>query len=189
MLQNPFAKPPNTLVNRAIRGDREAIDLLFEDAYPAIYAYCLHMSGSEDQAQELTQEALTRAIINLNKFRGDSSFITWTISIAINVHKDALKKERSDSFEDLDPCYNPPAQALEESLEGLVLRKAFRKDLREALKKLPHPQRQAFILKHLVGLSYEQIAEVASCPLGTVRSRIHNSIQSLKRLLEEKGWP
>lgn len=177
MSQNPF-------------GSRQALDERFEEAYGAIYAYCRHMCGDPELALDLTQEALARAMANLDRFRGDASFTTWAIAIAVNVYRDYLKKKRPELVSEQD-ALTTMAYALQtkDSLEQQVEDRAFQADLAQELAAMPPPQRQVFVLRHLVGLSYEEIAQVAGCPLGTVRSRLHNSIETLKKRLGERGWP
>ncbi len=165
-------------LNLAKRGNREALDRLFEGAYDDIYAYCRHMCGDAHFAEDLTQEALARAMANLDRFRGDSRFSTWAIRIAIHVYRDVCKKKRPELKEDWQP-----------SLEDLVIERTFKRDLSQVLAELPEQQRQVFVLKHLMGYDYQHISELASCPLGTVRSRLHASLQKIKQGLGERGWP
>lgn len=183
-----------SLLKEAQGGSRSALDALIGDSYHQVYTYCRHMCGDVNLAQDLTQETFARAIANLDRFRGDASFTTWTIGIAINVYRDMIKKKKLVSISELDgliaePLYASGIQGSGLDPEAQVIQRAFRSDLSEVLGTLPETQRRAFVLKHLLGLDYRQIAAASDCPIGTIRSRLNSAIKRISKQLEAKGWP
>lgn len=182
------------LIERAQAGNRHALDQLLKEAYPYVLGYLIKMSQDQDLAKELTQETMVKAIVNIRKFRGDAKFSSWLVTIGANLYKDSLRRSRaiiplSREEEVRDQVLDSGYASGSDSVEEQVIQKAMGEDLQKALKKLPQGQRQAFILKHCLGYSYDQIAKIADCPLGTVRSRIHNAALTLKSVLEKGGWP
>ncbi len=179
------------LVEKAQAGNRHALDQLLKEAYPYVLGYLVKMSHDQELAKDLTQEAMVKAIVNIRKFRGESKFSSWLITIAANLYRDSLRRKTpvSQHIEGFEGPNCLDMAGGNTSVEGQVLQKEMHKDLQGAMKKLPQAQRQAFVLKHMMGYSYEQIAKISNCPLGTVRSRLHHATLTLKSVLEKGGWP
>lgn len=161
-------------IEQAKAGNRKALERLLTEAYPLVYGYLLKMSHDEELSKDITQEVMVKAIVNVGRFRGDSKFSTWLVSMAVNLYKDAVKRKRIDL---------PPEQVTE-SAESIVVKNESSGELKHAIEGLPDKQKQAFLLKHFQGLSYEEIAKVLKCPIGTVRSRLHHSILNIREFLE-----
>ncbi|HOV28010.1 MAG TPA: sigma-70 family RNA polymerase sigma factor [Pseudobacteroides sp.] len=168
------------LLGLAKSGDKNALKKLLEANYKVVYGYLLKLTMNEDFTRDLTQETMTRAIVNINKFKGESKISTWLISIASNLFKDAVKK-KGQNHDDIDEIVDLEA---EEDVEEAVLTRERLASLKKALASIPTEMRQAFILKHYYNYSYEEIAGILNCPIGTVRSRIHYSIKKLKSVLD-----
>ncbi|KNY28775.1 sigma-70 family RNA polymerase sigma factor [Pseudobacteroides cellulosolvens] len=168
------------LLELAKSGDRNALKNLLEANYKVVYGYLLKLTMNEELTRDLTQETMARAIGNINKFKGGSKFSTWLVSIASNLFKDAMKK-KGQNHEDIDEIVNLDAG---EDVEEAVLTREMLMGLKKALASIPTEMRQAFILKHYYNYSYEEIASILNCPIGTVRSRIHYSIKKLKSVLD-----
>ncbi|MDP4180598.1 MAG: sigma-70 family RNA polymerase sigma factor [Bacillota bacterium] len=168
------------LLVAAKSGDRKSLETLLMDNYKIVFGYLLKLSMNEDTARDLTQETMTKAIVNIKNFKGESKFATWLISIASNLFKDALKK-KSRTLENIDEKIDLDAG---EDVEQTILTREKLAILKNALSIIPEEMRQAFILKHYYNYSYEEIALILKCPVGTVRSRIHYSIKKLKTVLE-----
>jgi RNA polymerase sigma-70 factor (ECF subfamily) len=168
------------LLGLAKSGDKSALKNLLEANYNVVYGYLLKLTMNEDFTRDLTQETMTRAIVNIKKFKGESKFSTWLISIASNLFKDVVKK-KGQNHEDIDEIVNLDAG---KDVEKAVLTRERLMSLKKALASIPTEMRQAFILKHYYNYSYEEIAGILHCPIGTVRSRIHYSIKKLKSVLD-----
>jgi RNA polymerase sigma-70 factor (ECF subfamily) len=153
-------------------------DALAENA-DAVFRFLWKMSGDEELARDLAQDAMVKAILRFDTFRGASSFRTWLLAIAANLYRDDLRKKRPLRLEDEEQINDEGRGADEvvrrldaERAAGLVARLAARK-------------RAALVLRFESGLSYEEIASIARCPVGTVRSRIHEAIEELRRKMGE----
>ena len=165
------------LVRRAQRGDTRAFDLLVLKYQGRIAALVGRFVSSPAEVEDVTQEAFIKAFRALPKFRGESAFYTWLYRIASNAAKNHLvaKGRRPTSDADIDDAeYFDNGDALRdaETPENRLFGDELATVVKEALEGLPDDLRTALTLREFEGLSYEDIAEVMDCPVGTVRSRI-----------------
>jgi RNA polymerase sigma-70 factor (ECF subfamily) len=180
------------LVARARDGSPEAFEELVRRYRNQVYALCFHFVHSREDAWDLAQETFVNAHRALPAFRGESGFKTWLMRIAANRCKDHLKKRRLDTvpFDDAQSVDGPAnSPQPDEQLEHRELALA----IETALKGLPLRHRTAFLLREYEGLSYQEMAEVMDCNIGTVMSRLFHARRklqvSLRRtgLLEDRG--
>lgn len=166
------------LVEKARAGNRWAMEQLLSENYPIIYGYLLKLSINEEVAKDITQEVMVKAITHIHKFRGNSKFSTWLVSIASNTYKDSLKKNRAvpTVMEELNLIST-------KNTEEAAIQREHIQQLKKSLLELPENQRKVFILKHYYNYSYEEIAKILDCPLGTVRSKLHYCILKLKGMM------
>lgn len=164
------------MLEKAKSGDRQALENLLYESYPLVFGYLLKMCRDEELAKDITQEVMVKAIVNVGQFRGNSKFSTWLVSMAVNLYKDSLRKKTAVPME-FDDSFGLGSS---ESAESVNLRQESSNEIYRLIDDLPDAQRQVFLLKHYYGLSYEEIAKVVKCPVGTVRSRLHNGIDKLK---------
>ncbi len=162
------------IIKQAMNGNRKALESLLTDSYSFVYGYLLTLSRDEELAKDITQEVMVKAIVNIHRFRGDSKFSTWLVSMAVNRYKDMVKKKT--------PALT--AELVAESAETAAVKKETSLQLKSAIDKLPDTHRQAFLLKYFQGLTYEEIAHVLKCPIGTVRSRLHHSLIKIREAVE-----
>jgi RNA polymerase sigma-70 factor (ECF subfamily) len=166
------------LVRRVQKGDQAAFDLLFVRYQTKIVNLVSRYVHDREEMLDVAQEAFIKAYKALPRFRGDSQFYTWLYRIAINTAKNHLvaKSRRPPAVDvDVDDTeYRDDASALREreTPEAALARDQLEETIRLALNDLPDDLRSALTLREFDGLSYEQIAEVMECPVGTVRSRI-----------------
>lgn len=166
------------LVRRVQKGDQAAFDLLFVRYQTKIVNLVSRYVHDREEMLDVAQEAFIKAYKALPRFRGDSQFYTWLYRIAINTAKNHLvaKSRRPPGVDvDIDDTeYRDDASALREreTPEAALARDQLEETIRQALNDLPDDLRSALTLREFDGLSYEQIAEVMECPVGTVRSRI-----------------
>ncbi|MFO7172742.1 MAG: RNA polymerase sigma factor [Bacillota bacterium] len=146
----------------------------------SLFAFLYRMCGDRDLAEELMQETFVRALRAAARYRPEGSVQNWLFRIAANLVRDRWRRRARQGeavgLEDL-PLVAPEATE-ERALAGVAAG-----EVRRALLSLPLEQRSALILRYYHDLSYEEIAEVLACPIGTVRSRIHNGLERLRRLL------
>jgi RNA polymerase sigma-70 factor (ECF subfamily) len=160
------------IVERVQRGDKNAYGLLVVKYQQKVgYLVSRYVKNSGDVA-DVTQEAFIKAYRALPNFRGDSAFYTWLYRIAVNSAKNYLVSQgRKPPASDVDAEKNLMSQQME-------------KLLFDAMDKLPEDLRMAISLRELEGLSYEDIASVMDCPVGTVRSRIFRAREALDKVIQ-----
>lgn len=168
------------LINKAKAGNKSALNTLLIDNLNILKGYVVKMVGDHHLAQDIIQDTLLKAVLNINKFEPRAKFSTWMIKIATNVYRDYLRK-------------NKPFLLIDENLvdkknqvEDIVIENYEYKELMEIIMKLPYEKRVVFILKHYYGYKYEEISEIVNCPLGTVNSRLHNAIKYIIKEIERK---
>ncbi len=146
-----------------------------------LFAFLFRMCGDTDLAEELMQETFVRALRAAKRYRPTASVTTWLFSIAANLVRDRWRRQARQG--EPMPIGERPL-ASEETPEDEVLRQAGHEAVRTALLALPLEQRSALILRYYHDLSYEEIAAALACPIGTVRSRIHNGLARLRSALK-----
>jgi len=175
------------LVKLSKQGDLDSFNRLVESYQGAVYNLALRMLGNRQSAEDASQDAFVSAWRNIGKFRG-GSFKAWLLSITANTCRDQLRKRKRNptiSIEELpvEPA-GPPSQELP---EDYALRRELGEQIQRGLATLPSDQRLAVILSDIQGLSYEEIAQVMGCSLGTVRSRLSRGRARLRGYLAQSG--
>jgi len=177
------------LVEMVQRGDRAAFDVLVRKYQHKVIKLVTRYVRDPVEAEDIAQEAFIKAYRALPTFRGESAFYTWLYRIAANTAKNVLVSSRRrlvDYNLDLQDPDDYAAQVLlkdSDTPEGLLLTEEIRKTVTEAMQHLPDDLREAITLRELEGLSYEEIAEVMECPVGTVRSRIFRAREAIDKKL------
>jgi RNA polymerase sigma-70 factor (ECF subfamily) len=190
------------LVERAQRGDKRAFDLLVSKYQRKLGRLLSRFIRDPAEVEDVAQEAFIKAYRALPSFRGDSAFYTWLYRIGINTAKNYLvalgrraptvtefDSDEAESFEDGEQLrdINTP--------ESMLMSKEIGSTVNAAMEDLPEDLRTAITLREIEGLSYEEIASIMNCPIGTVRSRIFRAREAiaarLRPLLEtrkDKRW-
>lgn len=175
------------LVARVQKGDKRAFDLLVIKYQHKIFAIISRFIRDSSEVNDVAQEAFIKAYRALGNFRGDSAFYTWMYRIAINTAKNYLvaKSRRppaSDIELDDDESYSSSDLLKDqESPENLLFRDELQRVVNQTIEELPEDLRTAVTLREFDGLSYEEIAEVMDCPMGTVRSRIFRAREAIDK--------
>ena len=190
------------LVERAQRGDKKAFELLVEKYQRKLARLLSRLVRDPGEVEDVTQEAFIKAYRALPSFRGDSAFYTWLYRIGINTAKNYLVAmgRRAPTSTEVD-AEEAEGHADGEQLrdintpESLLLSKEIGATVNAAIESLPEELRSAIQLRELEGMSYEEIAKLMDCPIGTVRSRIFRAREAiaerLKPLLDtaaDKRW-
>ncbi|QFT85588.1 ECF RNA polymerase sigma-E factor [Halomonas sp. THAF12] len=173
------------LVERARKGDTRAFDLLVKKYQHKIIGLIGRYVHDHAEVQDVAQEAFIKAYRALGKFRAESAFYTWMYRIAINTAKNHLvSKGRRPPGSDMDIV---DAEVVDhsgrladiETPEAAMARDELQSAVFEAIEALPDDLRTAITLRELDGLSYEDIANIMDCPVGTVRSRIFRAREAV----------
>lgn len=174
------------LVERAQRGDKRAFELLVTKYQRKLGRLLSRLVRDPAEVEDVTQEAFIKAYRALPSFRGDSAFYTWLYRIAINTAKNYLvamgrRAPTSTSFDHEEAEHFEDAEQLRDGStpEGELIGKQIAATVNRAMDALPEDLRTAITLREIEGLSYDEIANVMNCPIGTVRSRIFRARESI----------
>ena len=178
------------LVERVQQGDKRAFDMLVLKYQHRIIKLIARFIRNSDDVQDVAQEAFIKAYRALKNFRGDSAFYTWLYRIAINTAKnhlvsnkrkvtesavDAAEAEQYEGADWLKEYATPEKELMASEINTVV---------QNTISGLPDDLKEAITLRELEGLSYEDIAEVMDCPIGTVRSRIFRAREAIDKQLK-----
>ena len=189
MERAPAADGDQMLVERAVAGDQRAFELLVIKYQRRIQRLIGRMVRDTDLVEDIAQETFIRAYRALHQFRGESQFYTWLYRIAANTAKKYLLQLKRDnvvfeaSFQSDEEADETSRQKSEpttsETPESVLAAREIAAAVNAALEQLPDELRQAITLREMEGLSYEEIAEMMNCPIGTVRSRIFRAREAV----------
>lgn len=162
--------------------DQSDFDCLIEH-YPRIRRAALVLSNGDTwDADDLAQETMLQAARGWRRFAGDSQVHTWLYSILLNQHRRRLRS-RGRWWRSWMEWFDRQPHSADETPDGLLEREEWRKSIWSAVAELPQAQMQAVLLRYAENLSYEQIADVMHCPVGTVKSRLHHGLAALEKKL------
>ncbi|MFO0706591.1 MAG: sigma-70 family RNA polymerase sigma factor [Nitrospira sp.] len=173
------------LVARSLRQDHEAFGLLIGRHAPAIVNLAYRMVGNRAEAEDLAQETFLAAFKALPAFRADAKFSTWLYRIATNKCKDWLRVKRPGQDRcDVDADESLDLHVAEERTpEQVLTQQQVALELEQAIQRLPPLYREAFILKHVEGLSYEEMEEILGVSGDTLKMRVYKGRLQLSREL------
>ena len=172
------------LVNLVKKGDKKAYNVLVLKYQDRLVFSVYKFLKDYELAQDIAQEAFIKAYKSIDKFRGDSQFYTWIYRIAINTATNVLAtKARASEVYDNDTTDQLLSESAttSENPENILQADQLRSTINNALQSLPEDIRVTLSLREYDGLSYEEIAGVLKCPIGTVRSRIHKGREMLDK--------
>lgn len=167
------------LIERARRGDSTAMSQLMRDNYALVFGYLLKVTRDEETAKDVTQEAMTRALVSIGKFRGDAKFSSWLIQIAYHAYLDERRKWKKRMVHQERDQMDP------HSTEAEAIRHDQMKRIHEALQGIDEPDRSIFVLKHEKGYTYGELAKMFGLKEGTIRSKLHYTIKKIQREVRE----
>lgn len=178
------------LVERVQRGDKKAFELLVSKYQRKLLRLVMRLVHDHAEAEDVVQEAFIKAYRALANFRGDSAFYTWLYRIGINTAKNHLvtqgRRAPTSTDADIDAAETfADADGLRDinTPESLLASKQIASTVNSAMSSLPEELRNAISLREIEGLSYEEIAELMLCPIGTVRSRIFRTREAIAEKL------
>ncbi len=180
------------LIKQAIDGDEKAYKKLLENYRAAIYNLLYRMVRNKEETEDLVQEAFMKAFSALPSFNEEYAFSTWLYKIAINNCIDHMRKKKLKTYSINKPVQSNDGELRREfpdssmSPDRQILTEERSKLIDEAIQGLPENYKIAIILRHTEEKSYEEIAEILSIPLGTVKARIFRAREMLKKNLKGK---
>ena len=179
------------LVALSIGGDAESFNQLVLRWERPIFALAYRVIGREEEARDVVQETFLRAFRGIGKFRGQAKFSSWVYRIALNLCRDWIRRERRAPIlptpDGVDVIELAAEQGPVESIEDLVARNDLSKVVAELMTRLPEEQRTAIILKEYHGMTFQEIADLQGVPLSTVKTRLYQGLNVLRRHLQQQG--
>lgn len=182
------------IVQRFNKGETSLFDILVERYSSRAYQIAYGVLGEREDAEEVAQDVFIRIYKALPKFRGDSEFTTWMYRIAMNLARNKYRYNKSRGAnkkismqETVDENDNRTLIQVPEprlAPDDEVDLDEFQKDVMREIDNLPPLYRDALVLRNVEEMSYEQIADVLGCKLGTIKSRIARAREELRRRLE-----
>ncbi len=175
------------LIEKVKDKNQDAFKVLMIKYQPRIYSALFSFVKSKEDAEDLTQQVFIRVWNKIDSFRGDSAFFTWVYRIAINIAKNhvtssAYKKQKlniSDDVVNFDyPHFSSPELSAETEETSITIK--------NFITTLPEILKTPFILREYEGKSYQEIAEIIECPIGTVRSRIFRARETILDFIKEE---
>lgn len=173
------------IIRRVQNGDKNAFNLLVRKYQHKVASLVSRYVSSQGDVADVVQEAFIKAYRALANFRGDSAFYTWLYRIAVNSAKNYLvsqgRKPPASDIDAEDAEFYDNADALREnaSPESLALSEEIKQTVFNTIESLPDDLRTAITLREIEGMSYDEIAEIMGCPVGTVRSRIFRAREAI----------
>lgn len=180
------------LLARVVNGHTDAFDLIVSRYKDRLYNFAFRFVGDSDTAEDIVQETFLRAFRKRREYRAIANFSTWIFTITGNLAKSELRRRKRWRFLSLDWSPEGDANGMElpdeshrpdNSTETVLVERS----IQQAVQSLPANYRQAVVLRDIEGMSYQEIAEIANCPLGTVKSRVNRGRLKLQQKLRAHG--
>ena len=186
-------------VTQALGGDQDAFRALVERHSRTLFRLAYRMTGNEQDAEEVVQEAMLRAYRRLDKFESRSNFGTWLYRIAVNCSLDLMRKRRSEMEQRERPSLreeDEDAPAMIERVasempapDRLALSVELREQVQQAMSTLSAVERTAFVMRHFDGCSIEEIGKAIGLNTGSTKNSVFRAVQKLRKHLEPYTAP
>lgn len=179
------------LVSRALKGDRKAFEMIVRKYEQPLTSYLGRVTGEREAALDFAQEIFLKAYCSLASFRPEFKFSTWLFKIASNHLIDHWRKKKLATVSIDQPIDEEDGEVLPQVADPgpSVVRKfelaEIRRKIERALRSVPAGLRELFVLRHVSEFSYEEIAEIKGLPVGTVKNRVFQAKELLRKRMEE----
>jgi len=181
------------IIKKVVGGDKNAFEELLLANQKNVYNLALKMTGNEEDALDISQDAFLKAYRQLSGFRGESRFSVWLYRLTYNLCIDFLRKKPREGavslslHDDSDDTYQLEIPDFRNLPEDSVMREELREDITNSIEELSPRYREILIMREVTGMSYCHIASVLNLGEGTVKSRLARARLSLAKILSEKG--
>jgi len=179
------------LIRRTLQGEKEAFEMLITKYQNSLLTYISRMTSSREMALDFTQDVFIKTYTNLHTYRPQFKFSTWLFKIASNTMIDYWRKKKLDTFsidqrhkDDDRPQFQLPDDKI--SIENKYELFQIRERIEDLLDILPPSHRELFVLRHVNEFSYDEIAEIKNIPVGTVKNRVFQIKELIRKKLEKK---
>ena len=178
-----MASGEETLVYEILSGDVNSYALLVKRYQKPIYNLMLRMTGSEQDALDLTQETFVRAYEKLEKFNPSAPFFPWLYTMGLNLARDFLRKEKGSPIESYEPDHS---FSIEIDQDDALADQIDVQEVLKGLQALPVDYREALLLRFHEGLSISEVAYALGLSLSAAKMRIHRGLLKLRQLFEKQ---
>jgi len=181
------------LIARTIEGEKEAFELIIRKYQQSLLNYIGRMVGERELALDFTQEVFIKTYSSLKTYQPQYKFSTWLFKIASNFVIDFWRKKKIDAFSlDEMQSWGSNSSLLQFASNEKSIAQKFeiselKKKIEEVLEEVPAPLREVFIWRHINELSYGEMAEIKGLPVGTIKNRVFQAKELIRKLLEEKN--
>jgi RNA polymerase sigma-70 factor, ECF subfamily len=178
------------LVEACRGGELAAFDILVDRWQRKIRGAVYRVVRSEEEAQDICQEAFLKAFRGLDSFKGEARFSSWLYQIALNLSRDRLRRRKTRNWVSLDNLDDAPRSGSSRApaeAERIVEALEVQERVASAVASLPEEQREAVILKEYQGLTFLEIAEIQGVPVSTVKTRLYRGLSVLRERLVRQG--
>lgn len=182
------------LVQKALEGEKKAFEKIIKKYQAPLVNYVGRMVKEYELALEITQEVFIKAYSSLHSYRQEYKFNTWLFKIASNSVIDYWRKRKIHAFS-MDQQFDRDGESLpfqipsdEPSVVKTVELSEVREKIDKALDKLSPSLKELFVWRHINDFSYEEMAEIKGIPVGTIKNRVFQAKETLRKLLEEYQW-
>lgn len=185
-LQDP---PDEVLARRWQEGDVSAFELLFRRYRLPLFAFFYRLRGDHADAEELCQDFFLHLQRVIRSYDPTRRFSIWLYTVAANLGRDHLRrlKRRVEAEGIIAEAGHQEQERSTPTVLDTLVKRELEREVRDAVMRLEEDHRLVLVLRHYQGLTYKEIAEALGCPIGTVRSRIHYAVNTLKEELAQKG--
>ncbi|NLY43522.1 MAG: sigma-70 family RNA polymerase sigma factor [Clostridiaceae bacterium] len=178
------------LIQKCKNGDVEAFEQLIESYQKKVFGIAFRMLGNTEDASDVAQEVFLKVFKSITNFKEESSLSTWIYRIATNVCLDEIRKRKKATVVSINSTIQLEDGEIDMQVEDqgphpdeIVERKELENEVKKAIERLNNEHKIVIILRDIQGLSYDEIADILQCSLGTVKSRINRARNSLKNIL------
>ncbi len=184
-------KKDQDLVKQTLRGDKKAFEMIVRKYQQPLLAYIGRMVGQREAALDFTQEVFAKAYASLWSYEPRYKFSTWLFKIASNLVIDHWRKKKITAFSLSEPLDKDDDSLTlevpdgEPSVSRTFELAELRRKIETAMERLPGSLRELFVWRHVNELSYEEMAEIKDLPIGTIKNRVFQAKEMIRRLLEE----
>jgi len=179
------------LVKKTLDGDKKAFEMIVQRYKQPLLNYIGRMVGERELALDFTQDVFIKTYASLHTFRPEHKFSTWLFKIASNLTIDYWRKKKIDAFSiDQSRDNTDERPRIQIPSKDLSIIKKFelsevRERIEKAMEKIPPSLRELFVWRHINEFSYEEIAEIKSLPIGTIKNKVFQAKELIRRNLEE----
>ena len=175
------------IIGRVLGGDREAFAVLVDTYKGPVFSLAFRMTGSAQDADDLTQESFLRAFQSLGRFRAGERFFPWLYTVSLNVIRNHLRKVKTLPEEATGKGIPEAADPRGDAVDAAIGRERGRR-LQGYLLRLPVPVREALVLRFYEGLGFENIASVTGDKLSSAKMKVYRGLEKIRVMMEEDGF-